>query len=102
MSDLISRQAAIDIIRHECGEWKGLAKEIVKQFNGLPSVQPQKVGHWIYDYLSADGHKVYHCSECGCYLKPKHLELLNSYKWCSSCGARMVEPQESEGSNGTH
>lgn len=43
MADLIDRQAAIDIVRHECGEWKGLAKEIVKQFNGLPSVQPK----WI-------------------------------------------------------
>ena len=35
MDELISRQAAIDIVRHECSEWKGLAKEIVKQLNGL-------------------------------------------------------------------
>ena len=44
----VSLQEAIDIVRHECGEWKGLAKEIVKQFNGLPPVTPQpKTGHWI-------------------------------------------------------
>ncbi len=43
--DTISRQAAIDIIRHECGGWKGLAKEIVKQFNELPPVQQKQ--RWI-------------------------------------------------------
>lgn len=41
MGDQISRQAAIDIVRHECGEWTGLAKEIVKQFNRLSSAQPE-------------------------------------------------------------
>jgi hypothetical protein len=46
--DAISRQVAIDIVEFECGEWKGLAKEIVKRFNGLPPVQPKpKIGHWI-------------------------------------------------------
>jgi hypothetical protein len=70
-------------------------EKLIKQ--ELPVTPKQRTGHWIYDYLSADGHKVYHCSECGCYLKPKHSEPLNSFKWCSSCGARMIEPQaESE------
>lgn len=45
VNDTISRQGAIDIVRHECGEWKGLAKEIVKQLNGLPTAQPEQ--HWI-------------------------------------------------------
>lgn len=56
--------------------------------------QEQNTGHWIYDYISADGHKTYHCSECGCYLKPKHSEPLNSFKWCSLCGAKMIDPQK--------
>lgn len=55
--------------------------------------QEPKTGRWIYDYTSADGHRVYHCSECGCYLKPKHSEPLNSFKWCSSCGAKMEVEQ---------
>ena len=59
--------------------------------------QEPKIGHWIYDYTSADGHRVYHCSECGCYLKPKTSEFLSDYKWCSLCGRRMVETQKSEG-----
>ena len=62
----------------------------------MPPVTPQhKTGRWIFDYTSADGHKTYHCSECGCYLKPKHSEPLNSFKWCSLCGAKMFETQES-------
>ena len=38
MRKLIDMEAAIGIVRHECGKWTGLAKEIVKQFNGLPPV----------------------------------------------------------------
>lgn len=56
--------------------------------------QEPKKGHWIYDYTSADGHKTYHCSECACYLKPKHSEPLNTFKWCSLCGADMREVEE--------
>lgn len=72
---LIKVSDAVDIIRH------------------LPPVTPQepRKGHWIYDYTSADGHRTYHCSECGCYLQPKHSEPLNSFKWCSLCGADMRE-----------
>ena len=39
-NDSISRQAAEDIVRFECGEWKGLANTIIKRFKELPSVQP--------------------------------------------------------------
>lgn len=59
-------------------------KELIKALG-----EDSKAGHWIYDYTTADGHKTYHCSECGCYLKPKHCEPLNSFKWCSLCGTKM-------------
>ena len=42
MSDLIERQAAIDIVVFECGRWTGLAKEISKQIKQLPSAQPKQ------------------------------------------------------------
>jgi len=68
---------------------------IADNLRRLPPVTPQpRKGHWIYDYTSADGHRTYHCSECGCYLKPKHSEPLNSFKWCSLCGADMREVKE--------
>lgn len=67
-----------------------------RKLQALSSVTPQesRKGHWIYDYTSADGHRTYHCSECGCYLQPKHSEPLNSFKWCSFCGADMREVKE--------
>lgn len=65
----------------------GAVRNFIKDF---PSVTPtHKKGKWIYDYTSTDGHKTYHCSECGCYLQPKHSEPLDSFKWCSLCGAEM-------------
>ena len=39
--DLIDRQAAIDIVTFECGEWQGLAYRITKQISALPSAQPE-------------------------------------------------------------
>ena len=99
MDDLISRQAVLDKainipIAKIVTEDKIIYRRVVfvDEIEKLPSAE--KTGHWIYDYTSADGHKTYHCSECGCYLQPKHSEPLNSFKWCSLCGARMVEPQE--------
>ena len=35
--DLINRQSVIDIVEFECGEWKGVAKTIVKALEQLPS-----------------------------------------------------------------
>lgn len=64
---------------------------LINKDNYQPLEQEPRKGHWIYDYTSADGHRIYHCSECGCYLKPKHTEPLNSFKWCSLCGADMRE-----------
>jgi len=42
MSELISRQAAIDIVEFECGEWRGLAKTIAEEIKQLPSAQPEQ------------------------------------------------------------
>ena len=90
--DCISRKSVITIIQNHW--WN--CRDIDKLVNDLPSVTPQepRKGHWIYDYTSADGHRTYHCSECGCYLQPKHSEPLNSFKWCSLCGADMREVKE--------
>ena len=41
-SDCISRQAAIDIVEFECGEWSGLAKTIAEEIKQLPSAQPER------------------------------------------------------------
>ena len=71
------RKEAIEIVEDLC-----IRKE--------PSVNPQKTGHWIYDRTRDwDGECKYECSECG-------MGSDVDYAYCMRCGARMVEPQESE------
>ena len=84
--DVVSREAVIEWLK---------AKDIIKmssqeemarkELKALPSVRQQepKTGHWIkYG-------KLYQCSEC------KELSCCQG-KFCNDCGARMVEPRESE------
>ena len=88
MSDLISRQAAIDIVEFECGEWIGLARTIIKSLANIPQEETErKHGKWIFqrNYTWA-------CSECGTnptegmgYVQCKE-EL---FEYCPNCGAYM-------------
>ena len=65
----------------------------------MPSVQPeQKTGHWV-ESVYRRGH--YWCSECeGKHTDPEKGEWKETfdytYAFCPLCGAKMVEPQESE------
>ena len=60
MDDSINRQDAINIVCFECGEWKGLAKTIMKDINNLPSAQPdithcQDCKYWMpYDWMFSE------------------------------------------------
>lgn len=107
--DLISRQAVIDLIskfileihteggRDLNAHTNDVLRQIlrnVKSDRVLPSVNPQepKTGHWI---LGGYDEYYYICDRCKFvaseyYAKPK-------FHYCPNCGARMVEPQESEG-----
>ena len=40
--DTISKQAAVDVVDFECGEWRGLAKTIIKKLEALPAAQPER------------------------------------------------------------
>ena len=84
--DCISRQAVLNLIN---ADWKyeGLEEDV----SSLPPVNPQpRTGHWIYtgDYIT-DG--MLKCSECGF----EH-DVSERFAYCPNCGARMIEPQESE------
>ena len=77
-NDLISRQAVLEIAKQHTLTNDYLA------IQNLPSVRPQEqTGHWI------DLHRCWICSECN---QETHIE----HKFCPNCGAKMVEPQESE------
>lgn len=53
--------------------------------------QEPKTGHWIKDDITERSKSAYKhkCDRCGAY----HRAM---YDYCPSCGAKMVEPQESE------
>lgn len=51
---------------------------------------PVKSGHWC----KSDGHNFWECSECGS--KVLSENPLKDWNFCSRCGAKMFEPQESE------
>lgn len=59
--------------------------------------QEQKTGHWIRITNGAMKEK-YICSECGRQIENDGIESLLpiKYPYCH-CGAKMIEPQESEG-----
>lgn len=98
--DVISRERALAPYKDLNDNDVISVRLIKKNIAELPSITPrQKIGRWIYDYTAADGHRTYHCSVCGCYLKPKHSEPLNSFKWCNSCGAKMQAESENEQSS---
>ena len=98
-NDLVSRQAAIDIVRFECGEWKGLAKTIIKRFEQLPSTQSEpKKGKWIeaYDPFNRISGR---CSVCGweAHLYEDDVVGMN---YCPNCGTRMDLPDKIYEANG--
>ena len=56
----------------------------------------QKSGKWIG--IDEEPHEDYECSCCGYIVSTftANIEPHTEYKYCPNCGARMVEPQESE------
>ena len=74
MSDLISRQAAIDEIR-KCR----FVVDAIDKIKDLQSAEP-KHGKWVYHYRL----KKFVCLECG--YEQKHKP---EWKYCPNCGARM-------------
>ena len=104
--DAISRQAVIDMATTiQTDDFSG--NEIIEvvdidDVKGLPPVTPQpKTGHWIEHYDEDGCGELYShwvCSECGRsvgFNLANIEDVLRDYPYCH-CGAKMVEPQESE------
>lgn len=95
--DAISRQTVIDIVdrySESRSNVEDVTQDIISGILALPPVNPQpktKTGHWIKDDITERSKSEYKhkCDKCGAY----HRAM---YDYCPSCGAKMVEPQESE------
>ena len=68
--------------------------------------QEPKTGHWVEEKINVGCRRVF-CSECGSAPPFEYVSdgdvysasgygVINKTKYCPNCGARMVEPQESE------
>lgn len=71
MTDLISKQAALDAL-----EWKWAGKAAIDAINGLPTIDPVKHGKWINEET---------CSVCG----ESVLYDTDLCNYCPNCGAKM-------------
>ena len=87
--DCISRQAAIGLFAQNADAVRPYSKTW-GEVKALPSVTAQpKMGRWIDDCV---------CSNCRwAHEDVRGYPLITTFKFCPNCGAKMAEPQESEG-----
>ena len=101
MSDLISRQAAIDCeyqVKIINDIEYVMLSEVQMKMRKLPSAQPQRMrGKWTYgeDEYGIDG---YHCDKCGFFVPwdytHKFINFIKDYHFCPNCGADMRGEKE--------
>jgi len=96
MSDLISRQQAIDAVKKlSLGEADAtrLAMRIGYYLERLTSAEPERKGKWIEMGTNKDGTHSIRCSKCGGGYKTRgHARSIATkakYKFCPNCGADM-------------
>ena len=87
------RVANIDFDKEKFMEIMKNAPITILDDSNTPTIQliQPKTGHWIAvenDEMETVG---YYCSECDLPMETEHQT-----KFCPNCGARMIEPQESE------
>lgn len=104
--DCISRQAVLDAIEDDnrngwnsCFASNNDAQCFKNTIRDLPSVNPQRTGHWI-DVKDKNGNWKHKCSSCNqiydINFRRAEANIVDNY-FCPHCGCAMFEPQESEG-----
>ena len=96
--DVVSREAVKELIKSGISTDTYEDIELVcKWVDEMPPVrQKEQTGHWIG--IDEEPHEDYECDKCGYVVSTytANIEPHTEYKYCPNCGARMVEPQESE------
>lgn len=87
------------IIELRDNDGTGTQQEVCKFLANLMNVlekqiQEPKTGYWILTMPKGSEEWCYKCSRCGFWKYKKTIDLSKFY--CPNCGAKMVEPQESE------
>ena len=99
--DCISRKAVERIINkwlsHSDYELKDHIYSMTEKIHNLPSVTPQepKTGHWI-DIMVGDM-PAQACDQCNTFYPLSYTG--GGHNFCPNCGAKMIEPPESEDNN---
>ena len=105
--DAVSRQAVHDLIAELLSDYlhdedREKIEELDVKIEDLPSVTPkEKTGRWISFGIQGeiDGQivRAFTCSKCGAIsiFRVSNGNIVNG-DLCPNCGAKMVEPQESE------
>ena len=90
MDDLISRQAAIDMLKNrwkKTRNYEGIGDDIAEEcelyLKQVPSAQPVRKGHWI-GYAGTIGNE---CSICHTWLDV--MQGTAEMNFCPNCGAKM-------------
>lgn len=84
MSDLISREAIINLITDSCYNLSDInaTNMLIDKINEIPSVE-SKTGVW-QESIIPERYVTHRCSNCG--YGVKRLDL---YSYCPNCGAKM-------------
>lgn len=117
----MTNQEAIEILSKWDGVYIGYSSDEVNEAHNKAIKaleQEPKTGHWIeHDMEDMREKGYYRCSVCGTgyqrfvkgirksdvpYIDGQEYTLHNIDNYCPNCGAKMVEPQESETWNGIH
>jgi hypothetical protein len=92
--DAISRENLLlwlDDTKESARKHVGFLLDVQRYIRSMPPVIPQpKTGRWIHD--GSQWRNRFICSEC------EYKVALGKINYCPNCGAKMVEPQESEDS----
>ena len=104
MTDLISRQAALDIIDAELSGWLTDDERLHLEGVGtgiecLPTIDPVKHGKWVPTHerslFSHPDSITYVCSECGNKIYTV-FGMPRTTTYCWECGAKMDKENEDE------